>query len=91
MEHMKVVVIGAGNSGLIAAIEIAAERNNICVLNSIVDSQFTTLKEPEPFILTNNILDIPEPFIDLSDIPNYHKHKITCNKNRKKRKKRKRR
>jgi thioredoxin reductase len=91
MEDMKVVIIGAGSSGLTAAMEIAEKQNNIYVLHSVVDSQFTDLKEPEPFILTNTILDMPELFIDASDIPNYHKHKITCDKNRKKRKKRKRR
>tara|TARA_R110000796_G_scaffold242337_1_gene364373 strand:+ start:28 stop:303 length:276 start_codon:yes stop_codon:yes gene_type:complete len=91
MEDMKVVIIGAGSSGLTAAMEIAAKQNNICVLHSVVDSQFTDLKEPEPFMLTNTRLDMPEPFIDASDIPNYHKHKMTCDKNRKKRKKRKRR
>ena len=91
MEKPKYIMMGVGNTGLTAAIEIAAERNNICVLHSVFDSQFTDLKEPEPFMLTNTILDMPEPFIDASDIPNYHKHKITCLKNRKKRKKRKRR
>lgn len=91
MEKPKYIMMGMGNAGLTAAIEIAAERNNICVLHSVVDSQFTDLKEPEPFMLTNSILDMPDPFIDASDIPNYHKHKMTCDKNRKKRKKRKRR
>jgi thioredoxin reductase len=91
MEDMKVVIMGGGDTGLTAAIEIAAERNNICVLHSVVDSQFTDLKEPEPFMIINTMLDVPEPFIDTSDIPNFRKHKMTCDKTRKKRKKRNRR
>ena len=86
-----IIIVGAGSTGLTAAVELAAERNNICVLHSVVDSQFTDLKEPEPFMITNTMLDAPEPFIDTSDIPNFRKHKMTCDKNRKKRKKRKRR
>ena len=86
---MKIAIIGAGNFGIRSAIEIAAERNNICVLDNLVNSQTTELREPKPFIISNTIMDKPQPFIDISDIPNYHKHKLTCDKNRKVRKKKK--
>jgi len=91
MDKKKIGIIGAGSIGKTVAMTIAENTNNICVLHDVVDSQFTDLKEPEPFILTNNILNIPKPLFDLSDIHYYHKHKMTCDKNRKKRKKRKRR
>jgi predicted dinucleotide-utilizing enzyme len=81
-----ITIIGTGNAGKKVAIELA-KNNNICNLYSVVDSHFTDLKKPKPFMITNTMLDVPEPFIDTSDIPNYHKHKMTCDKNRKKRKK----
>jgi len=79
MDSKKIVVIGSGNT------------NNICVLHDVVDSQFTDLREPEPFLITR-LPEFKEPWIDPKEpIPNYKKHEQTCIKNRKKRKKRKRR
>tara|TARA_R110000803_G_scaffold78075_3_gene143128 strand:- start:9453 stop:9719 length:267 start_codon:yes stop_codon:yes gene_type:complete len=82
-----IIIVGVSGIGKTTALELA----NKCDLPIVVDSQFTDLKEPEPFMITNTMLDVPEPFIDTSDIPNFRKHKMTCDKKRKKRKKRKRR
>ena len=85
-----ITIIGTGNAGKKAAIELA-KHNNICVLHSVVDSQFTDLKEPEPLLITK-LPDFEEPWIDPKEpVINYKKHYQTCAKNRKKRKKRKRR
>ena len=60
-------------------------------LHDVVDSQFTDLREPEPFLITR-LPEFKEPWIDPKEsIPNYKKHEQTCIKNRKARKKKKRR
>lgn len=57
----------------------------------VMDSQFTDLREPEPFLITR-LTEFEEPWIDPKEpIINYKKHEETCAKNRTKRKKRKRR
>ena len=89
-KDIEIIIIGAGNIGKACAIELA-KRNNICNLHSVVDSKFTDLKEPEPFLITK-LPELPEIWIDPKEpIVNYKKHKRTCLKNRKKRKKKKRR
>jgi len=86
-----ITIIGAGNIGLTKAVELAAEANNICVLHSVVDSQFTEPKEDKVFEITR-LPELPEMWIDPNEsVFNKHKHKQTCAKNRKKRKNRKRR
>jgi thioredoxin reductase len=85
-----ITIIGTGNAGKQAAIELA-KHNNLCVLHSVVDSQFTDLKEPEPFLITR-LPEFKEPWINPNEpIINYKKHYQTCLKSRKKRKKKKRR
>ena len=89
MEKKKITMIGAGNTGLTAAIELTTEQNNICVLHSVVDSQFTDLKEPEPFLITG-LPVLPEIWTDPKEpIINYKKHNQSCLKNRKARKNKK--
>ena len=91
MDKKKIAIIGAGNTGLTKAIELASEANNICVLHSVVDSQFTEPKEEKVFEITR-LPELPEIWIDPKEpITNYKKHKQTCAKNRKKRKKKRRR
>jgi len=91
MDSKKIVVIGSGNIGKAVAMAVAENTNNICVLHDVVDSKFTDLREPEPFLITR-LPEFKEPWIDPKEpIPNYKKHEQTCIKNRKKRKKRKRR
>jgi thioredoxin reductase len=88
MDKKKIIVIGAGNTGLTASIELAAERNNICILHDVVDSQFTEPKEEKVFKITR-LPELPEIWIDPKEpIKNYKKHEQTCAKNRKKRKRR---
>jgi hypothetical protein len=85
-----ITIIGIGNAGKQAAIELV-KHNNLCVLHSVVDSQFTDLKEPEPFLITS-LTELEEPWIDPNEpVINYKKHEQTCAKNRKKRKKKRRR
>ena len=87
----QIVIIGAGNMGSIIAREIAKDTNNICVLHDVVDSQFTDLREPEPFLITK-LPEFKEPWLDPNEpIINYKKHEQTCAKNRKARKNKKRR
>ena len=70
---------------------IAKNTNNTCVLHDVVDSQFTDLREPEPFLITR-LPELEEPWIDPKEpTTNYRKHEQTCAKNRKARKKKKRR
>ena len=86
-----ITIIGAGNTGLTKAIELAAEANNICVLHSVVDSQFTEPKKEKVFEITR-LPELPEMWIDPNEpVFNQKNHDQTCAKNRKKRKKRKRR
>ena len=93
MDKKKIAIIGAGSIGKTVAMTIAENTNNICVLHDVVDSQFTDLREREPFLITR--LPVPyfkEPWIDPKEpIPNYKKHEQTCVKKRKARKKKKRR
>lgn len=91
MDSKKIAIIGAGSIGKTMSMAIAENTNNICVLHDVVDSQFTDLKEPEPFLITR-LPEFEEPWID-PNVPvfNQQKHNKTCAKNRKKRKKRKRR
>lgn len=85
----KIAIIGGGNAGLQVA-KTLAEQGNTCILHSVVDSQFTELKE-EVFKL-EPIPDLKQPWIDPNEpVFNQQKHDKTCAKNRKKRKKRKRR
>jgi|TARA_R110000782_G_scaffold206748_1_gene295296 thioredoxin reductase len=83
-----ITIIGTGNAGKQAAIELA-KHNNLCVLHSVVDSQFTEPKE------VFEITKLPEfketTYVDQKYIDGLKKHTQTCLKNRKKRKKRKRR
>ena len=91
MEKKKIIMIGAGNTGLTAALELTTEQNNTCILHSVVDSQFTDLKEPEPFLITG-LPVLPEIWTDPKEpIINYKKHNQSCLKNRKARKNKKRR
>ena len=91
MMNKKIAIIGAGSIGSTIATQIAKDTNNICVLHDIVDSQFTDLREPEPFMITT-LPEFKGPWIDPNEpVINYKKHEETCAKNRKKRKKRKRR
>ena len=86
-----IIIVGAGSTGLTAAVELAAKQNNICVLHSVVDSQFTEPKEEKVFEITR-LPELPEMWIDPNEpVFNQKKHDQTCAKNRKKRKKRKRR
>lgn len=90
MDKKKIAIIGAGNTGLSAAVELAVKANNICALHSVVDSQFTEPKD-EVFTLTR-LPDMKQPWIDPNEpVFNEHKHRQTCAKNRKKRKKKRRR
>ena len=85
-----IIIVGTGMAGKTCALELA-KIHNICDLYSVVDSQFTDLKEPEPFLITK-LPELPELWIDPNEpIINYKKHTQTCLKNRKKRKKKKRR
>jgi hypothetical protein len=60
-------------------------------IDDVVDSQFTDLREPEPFIITR-LPEFKEPWIDPNEpVINYKKNEQTCAKNRKKRKKKRRR
>jgi siroheme synthase (precorrin-2 oxidase/ferrochelatase) len=91
MDTKKIAIIGAGSIGKTVALELAKQGNNVCVLSDVVGSQFTDLREPEPFLITK-LPDIPETWIDPKEpVFNYKKHKQTCAKNRKARKKKKRR
>ena len=86
----KIAIIGAGNIGKTVATELMAQ-GHTCVLHDVVDSQFTDLREPKPFMITK-LPEFKEPWIDPNEpVINYKKHEETCAKNRKKRKKRKRR
>ena len=81
-----ITIIGLVNAGKQAAIELAKD-NDLCVLHSVVDSQFTDLKNPEPLLITRPP-ELEEPWIDPNEpVINYKKHEQTCVKNRKKRKK----
>ncbi len=85
-----IIIIGAGNVGKECAIKLAqTNNNNICDLHSVVDSQFTDLKEV--FEITRTLIDIPTTYVDEKFVKGLRKHKETCLKNRKARKKRKRR
>ena len=87
----KIAIIGAGNMGSTIANQIAKDTNNICVLHDVVDSQFTDLRDPEPFLITK-LPEFKEPWIDPTEpMINYKNHEHTCAKNRKARKKKKRR
>jgi siroheme synthase (precorrin-2 oxidase/ferrochelatase) len=91
MDTKNIAIIGAGSIGKTVALELAKNGNNVCVLSDVVGSQFTDLREPEPFLITK-LPDMPEPWIDPKEpIFNYKKHKQTCDKKRKARKKKKRR
>jgi siroheme synthase (precorrin-2 oxidase/ferrochelatase) len=91
MDTKKIAIIGAGSIGKTVALELAKQGNNVCVLSDVVGSQFTDLRESEPFLITK-LPDIPEPWIDPKEpVFNYKKHKQTCDKKRKARKKKKRR
>ena len=91
MDSKKIVVIGSGNIGKAVAMAVAENTNNICVLHDVVDSKFTDLREPEPFLITR-LPEFKEPWIDPKEpVINYKKHEQTCAKNRKARKKKKRR
>lgn len=85
-----IIIIGTGMVGKTFAFELA-KNHNICDLYSVVDCQFTDLREPEPFLI-KRLHEFKEPWIDPKEpIINYKKHYQTCLKNRKKRKKKKRR
>jgi siroheme synthase (precorrin-2 oxidase/ferrochelatase) len=91
MDTKKIAIIGAGSIGKTVALELVKQGNNVCVLSDVVGSQFTDLREPEPFLITK-LPDMPEPWIDPKEtVFNYKKHKQTCDKKRKARKKKKRR
>ena len=91
MDSKKIVVIGSGNIGKAVAMAVAENTNNICVLHDVVDSQFTDLREPEPFLITR-LPEFKEHWIDPNEpVINYKKHEHTSAKNRKARKKKKRR
>lgn len=88
--NKKIAIIGAVNIGKTVATELIAQ-GNTCVLHDVVDSQFTDLRKPEPFMITR-LPEFKEPWIYPNEpVMNYKKHEQTCAKNRKKRKKRKRR
>ena len=90
-EEIGITIIGTGNTGLTKAIDLAAKENNLCVLHSVVDCQFTEPKEEKVFEITK-LPELPEMWIDPNEpVFNSHKHRQTCAKNRKNRKKRKRR
>tara|TARA_R110002110_G_scaffold268274_1_gene484112 strand:+ start:64 stop:333 length:270 start_codon:yes stop_codon:yes gene_type:complete len=83
-----ITIIGTGNAGKQAAIELA-KHNNLCVLHSVVDSQFT---EPKEVFEITKLQEFKETtYVDQKYIDGLKKHKQTCLKNRKKRKKQKRR
>jgi len=91
MNKKKIVIVGAGNSGLTEAVRLAAKQNNVCILHNVVDSQFTEPKEEKVFQITR-LPEFKEPWIDPNEpMINYKKHEQTCAKNRKARKKKKRR
>lgn len=91
MDKKNIAIIGAGNIGKTVALELAKQGNNVCVLGDVVGSQFTDLREPEPFLITK-LPDMPEPWIYPKEpVFNYKKHQQTCAKKRKTRKKKKRR
>ena len=91
MDSKKIAIIGAGGVGKTVARAIAENTNNICVLHDVVDSQFTDLREPEPFLITK-LPEFKETWIEPKEhIINYKKHEQTCIKNRKSRNKKKRR
>lgn len=90
MMNKKIAIIGAGNIGKTVATELMAQ-GHTCVLHDVVDSQFTDLREPEPFMITR-LPEFKEPWIDPNEpVINYKKHEQTCAKNRKKRKKKRHR
>ena len=90
MDKKKIAIIGAGNTGLSAAVELATKANNICALHSVVDSQFTEPKKDEVFTITR-LPEIELPWIDPNEpVFNHRKHIQTCARNRKKRKKKRR-
>lgn len=89
--NKKIAIIGAVSIGKTVALELAKHGNNVCVLGDVVCSQFTDLREPEPFLITR-IPEMPEPWIDPKEpVFNYKKHQQTCAKKRKARKNKKRR
>ena len=91
MDSKKVAIIGAGTMGKTVALAIANNTNNVCVLHHVVNSQFTYLREPEPFFFTR-LPKFEEPWINPKEpVVNYKKHERTCAKNRKARKNKKRR
>ena len=86
-----ITIIGTGNAGKQAAIELA-KHNNLCVLHSVVDSQFIDFEQvKETTQLLKVIKDLPTTYDDGKHYQNTRKHKETCLKNKKKRKKKKRR
>jgi choline dehydrogenase-like flavoprotein len=88
MDKKKILIVGAGNSGITDAVRLAAKQHDICVLHDVVDSQFTDLRDPEPFLITR-LTEFKEPWIDPNEpIINYKKHQQTCAKNRKKKRRR---
>jgi len=68
--------------------ENRAERNNVCTLNSVVDSRIT---EPNTTYLITKTPEFKENYSFVSNTFNSKKHQQTCAKNRKKRKAKKRR
>ena len=92
MKKKGIIIVGTGSTGLTAAVELAAKQNNICVLNSVLDDEFTDLKEPKPYLITRlpEMPEMPEIWID-PNLPKFNENKFnrTCLKNRKKRKNRK--
>ena len=90
MDKKKILIVGAGNSGITDAVRLASQQHEICILHDVVDSQFTDLKNPEPLLITR-LPELEESWIDPESVINYKKHEQTCAKNRKKRKKKRRR
>lgn len=82
----KILIVGSGNSGLSDSIKLAAKQHNICILNDVMDDQFTepieqkTFKFKAPVIIEETFADLKEPVF------NQRKHNNTCAKNRKKKK-----
>ena len=88
--NKKIAIIGAENIGKTVATELMAQ-GHTCVLHDVMDSQFTDLRESEPFMITR-LCEFKEPWIDPKrSVINYKKHEQTCAKNRKKRKKKRHR
>ena len=62
--------------------------NHLYDLTYVIENTLPQAFESESFIITRPP-DMPLPFIDRKLIPNYHKHRQTCDKNRKARKNKK--